>query len=222
MLLNVLSKDGNYPLMQAVTNDNLECAARLLQAGARIMVPVNHFEDSTVAPTSMLHEIIYSLAYLEDGASGGNAEDRLELATLLEVSFRILRASTAGLNKWASSCSEPSLVKVLPRPELDLKLSVSTAFPSSKLVAAHSRVGNTLCLCLPILPTQAVPQRGSKSSGIDFAVILFLNSLWVWLPHDLHGLKLGLKLRDLKSAAWPTEKVSSALTSQNNLCRLGV
>ena len=180
MLLNVLSKDGNYPLMQAVTNDNLECAARLLQAGARIMVPVNHFEDRTVAPTSMLHEIIYSLAYLEDGASGGNAEDRLELATLLEVSFRILRASTAGLNKWASSCSEPSLVKVLPRPELDLKLSVSS-FPSSKLVAAHSslRVGNTLCLCLPILPTQAVPQRGSKSSGIDFAVILFLNSLWV-------------------------------------------
>ena len=81
-LLNVLSKDGNYPLRQAVTNDDLQCAVRLLQAGARIMVPVNHFEDCTVAPTSMLHEIIYSLAHLEDG--GRNAEDRLMLATLLE------------------------------------------------------------------------------------------------------------------------------------------
>ena len=81
-LLNVLSKDGNYPLMLAVTNDDLECAVRLLQAGARIMVPVNHFEDCTVAPTSMLHEIIYSLAYLENG--GGDAEDRLMLATLFE------------------------------------------------------------------------------------------------------------------------------------------
>ena len=81
-LQNVLSKDENYPLMQPVTNDDLECAARLLHAGARIMVPVNHFEDRTVAPTSMLHEIIFSMAYLEDGS--GNAEDRLMLATLLE------------------------------------------------------------------------------------------------------------------------------------------
>ena len=81
-LLNLPSKDGNYPLMQAVTNDRLDCAVLLLHAGPRIMVPVNHFEDCTVAPTSMLHEIIFSMAYLEDGS--GNAEDRLMLATLLE------------------------------------------------------------------------------------------------------------------------------------------
>ena len=84
-LLNVPSKDGNYPLMQAVTNDDLECAVRLLQAGARITVPVNQFENRTVALTSMLHEIIYSLTYLEDG--GGDAEDRLMLATQLEDLF---------------------------------------------------------------------------------------------------------------------------------------
>ena len=48
--------------MQAVTNDDLKGAVLLLQVGAHIMVPVNHSEDHTVAPTSMLHESIYLLA----------------------------------------------------------------------------------------------------------------------------------------------------------------
>ena len=51
-LLNIPSKDGNYPLMQAVTNDDVQFAIHLVRAGARIMVPVTHFEDRTVAPTS--------------------------------------------------------------------------------------------------------------------------------------------------------------------------
>ena len=52
--------------MEAITNNHIECAVRLLVAGARIMVPMNHFEDCTVTSTSMLHQIIYAQAYLED------------------------------------------------------------------------------------------------------------------------------------------------------------
>ena len=48
-------------------------------------------------------------------------------------------------------------------------LKVSQLLP--KATAAHSEfVGNTLCLCLPIGPAQVVPERGTKSSAIDFAV----------------------------------------------------
>ena len=81
-LLNVPSRDardGNYPLMAAVTNNRVECAARLLAAGARIMVPVNHFEDSTVTPTSMMHQIIYYPDAGRDDAGG----DRLPLLAMM-------------------------------------------------------------------------------------------------------------------------------------------
>ena len=73
---------GWIGLMQAVTNDRLDCAVLLLHAGPRIMVPVNHFEDCTVAPTSMLHDIIYLQAYPEDGSD--DAGGRLMLAILLQ------------------------------------------------------------------------------------------------------------------------------------------
>ena len=39
-----------------------------LAACARIMIPMNHFEDRTVAPTSMLHQIIYTQTYHEDSS----------------------------------------------------------------------------------------------------------------------------------------------------------
>ena len=52
-LLNLPSKDGNYPLMVAFINNRVKCAVCLQPAVAHIMVPVNHFEDSTVASTSM-------------------------------------------------------------------------------------------------------------------------------------------------------------------------
>ena len=59
------------PFMEAVTvvqKISVECAAAvgLLAAGARIMVPVKNFEDSTVSPTSMLHQIIYAQGYPAD------------------------------------------------------------------------------------------------------------------------------------------------------------
>ena len=40
------------------------------------MVPVTHFEDHTVSPTSMLHEIIYSLAYPKAGRNEAQAYQR--------------------------------------------------------------------------------------------------------------------------------------------------
>ena len=110
-LLNLPSKDGNYPLMQAVTNNRLVCAVRLPAAGARIMVPVNHFEDHTAAPTSMLHEISTRRLILKMVVMMQEVD--LFLLLCFRISLRIPRSSTAGLNKWASSCSEPSLVKML-------------------------------------------------------------------------------------------------------------
>ena len=61
------------------------------------------------------------------------------------------------------------------------------------------RLRNTLCLCLPVRRTptrpssprgQAVPDRGPKSSAIDFCSQL----LREWLPGDRQGLEAGLKL----------------------------
>ena len=63
---------------------------------------------------------------------------------------------------------------------LTLKLSQyrksGSTFSSSEPVAARSdcrRLGNALCLCSPVRPAQAVPERGPKSLAIDFAVKSF-------------------------------------------------
>ena len=70
-------------------------------------------------------------------------------------------------------------------------------FPSSEPVAARrdcSRLGNSLCLCLPIHPAQVVPECSPKSSALILLsknLIVFWNSLWEWLPDDQQGLKLG-------------------------------
>ena len=51
-----------------------------------------------------------------------------------------------------------------------------STFSSSESVAASSdcsRLGNKLCLCLPVWPAQAVPERGFKSLAIDIAVKSF-------------------------------------------------
>ena len=51
-----------------------------------------------------------------------------------------------------------------------------STFSSSKPVAVCSdcrRLGNALCLCSPVRPAQAVPERGLKSLTIEFAVKSF-------------------------------------------------
>ena len=63
-------------LMAAVTNNRVESVARLLTAGACSMVPVNHFEDCSV-----MHQIIYVQAYLEDGSV--DAKGRLPLLAIM-------------------------------------------------------------------------------------------------------------------------------------------
>ena len=63
-------------------------------------------------------------------------------------------------------------------------------------VAAHSdccRLWNTLCLCLPVLPAQAVPERCSQSLPVDFALQTF---------DYLLEQPLG-RLPNLDSASWP-------------------
>ena len=71
---------------------------------------------------------------------------------------------------------------------------VEVCFPRN-LVAASSncpQLRNTLCLCLPLQPAQAVPENCPKSTAIDFVArtsIYFWNSLAEWLPVDKCLLK---------------------------------
>ena len=118
-LLNLPSKEGNYPLWVAVTKYRVDCAVRLLAAGARIRVPVNDFKDGTVTPDSMLHEIIYMQAYPEAGKDdAGGDVDRLPL---LGIMLPNLLTNPKRKYTWAqqvstaaSSCSEPYMIKMLP------------------------------------------------------------------------------------------------------------
>ena len=66
------------------------------------------------------------------------------------------------------------------------------------------RLGNTLCLCLPVLPAQAAPGRAPKSSAIDFAVEAFncLQDLLSVFGIDCHMTCRGSSLdSNLNSAA---------------------
>ena len=76
------------------------------------------------------------------------------------------------------------------------------------------RLRNTLCLCLPVRRTptrpssprgQAVPDRGPKSSAIDFCSQLYRLSSGRAFGSDCQMTGRGLNLdSNLNSAAWPT------------------
>ena len=60
--------------------------------------------------------------------------------------------------------------------ELSQYCKSGSTFSSSKPVTASSdcsRLGNILCLCLPVLPAQSVQESSPKSLAIDFAVKSF-------------------------------------------------
>ena len=64
-------------------------------------------------------------------------------------------------------------IKTFLTLELSRYRKSGSTFSSSEPVAARSdcrRLGNALCLCSPVRPAQAVPERGPKSLAIDFAV----------------------------------------------------
>ena len=71
-------------------------------------------------------------------------------------------------------------IKTLLTLEVSQYLERGSTFFSSESVAARSdcrRLGNALCLCSPVRPAQAVPERGPnlapKRSAFDFAVKTF-------------------------------------------------
>ena len=67
-------------------------------------------------------------------------------------------------------------IKTLLTVELSQYHKSGSVFSSSEQVAARSdcpRLGNALCLILPVLPAQAVPEHVPKSLAIDFAVKTF-------------------------------------------------
>ena len=67
-------------------------------------------------------------------------------------------------------------IRTLLTVELCQYCKSGSTFSSSEPVAASSdccRLGNTLCLCSPVQPAQAMPERGPKSLAIDFAANTF-------------------------------------------------
>ena len=82
-LLNLQSKTGNYPLMEAVTNNRVYFVKRLLEKGARIMVPMNRFEDGLVVPPSMLHLIVAALANPDGNTAQQRNDERTHTALIL-------------------------------------------------------------------------------------------------------------------------------------------
>ena len=96
-------------------------------------------------------------------------------------------------------------------PELSqCRKSGSMLFWSEPVAASSncSRLGNALCLCLQVRLAQAVPERGPKSSAIDFAVPLSNPSIVFWksLGCDCQMTCRGSNVdSNLNPAAWPTD-----------------
>ena len=105
--------------------------------------------------------------------------------------------------KWLVAARNLQSIKTLLALELSQYRKSGSMFYSSELVAARSdcsRLGNTLCLCLPVWPAQAEAaeqESGPKSLAVDFALLIFdypLEQPSKRLPDDLQGLELWLKL----------------------------
>ena len=67
-------------------------------------------------------------------------------------------------------------IKTFLTVELSRYRKSGSTFSTSEPVAASSdchRLGNAMCLCSPVRPAQAVPERCPKSLAIDIAVKIF-------------------------------------------------
>ena len=128
--------------------------------------------------------------------------------------------------KWLVAARNLQIIKTLLTLELSQYRESGSTFSSSEPVAARSdchRLGNALCLCLPVCPAQAVPERDPKSSAFDLqskTSIVFWNhslSLLEWLPNGLQGAQTWTQTWTLPPDQ-RVVKVLSALKSQNKLC----
>ena len=77
--------------------------------------------------------------------------------------------------KWLVAARSLQSMKTLLALELSKYRKSGSMFSSSEPVAASSdchrlRVGNTLCLCSPVLPAQAEQESCPKSLAVDFAL----------------------------------------------------
>ena len=83
-----------------------------------------------------------------------------------------------GLNNFSPLVVASNLqsIKTWLTLELSQYRKSGSMFSSSEPVAASSdssRLGNTLCLCLPVQPAQAELERDPKSLAVDFALWTF-------------------------------------------------
>ena len=87
----------------------------------------------------------------------------------MEISFPMKKKSVVTARYLQS-------IKTFLTIELSQYRKSGSMFSSSELVVARSdcsRLGNALCLCSPVRPADAVPERGPKSLAIDIAVKSF-------------------------------------------------
>ena len=141
------------------------------------------------------------------------------LPILLKISFHMKKKVT-------HRARNLQIIKALLTLELSQDSKRGSIFTSSELVAASSncsRLGNSLCLCLPLLPVhpaQALLELGPKSLAIDFAVKTF-DCLLDWplavIARWPAGAWSWTQTWTLQPEQWVVE-IWSALKPQNNLC----
>ena len=108
--------------------------------------------------------------------------------------------------KWLVAAQNLQSIKSLLTLELSRHSKSGSMFSTSEPVTARSdcsRIGNALCLCSPVRPAQAVPERGLKSLAIDFALKIF-DCLLKWPSGEIARCKGSNLDSNLNTAAWIT------------------
>ena len=96
------------------------------------------------------------------------------LQTWLFICDRFKLVANFGCNRFRIMPEIVSEVAVLLDWNLMQKPSSYTGHRFRSTGHDCHRIGNCLCLCLPVQPTEAVTERGPKSSVVDFAVKLLI------------------------------------------------
>ena len=86
--------------MEAVTNNSVYFVMRLLDAGARIMVPMNRFEDDRVVPFPMLHLLVHALANPAGNTLLQRKNEQRQTARILSIVLKDLSDPTNEKYSW--------------------------------------------------------------------------------------------------------------------------
>ena len=117
----------------------------------------------------MFHEFIYEFGCTKVPGDPWYMLKHKNLSIAENLSWALEKSLTAFV------FTNLQIIKTFLTLELSQYRKRGSKFSSSEQVAARARsncrrLGNALCLCSPVRPAPAVPERGPKSLAIDFAL----------------------------------------------------